>query len=235
MDENTAGQGEGARSETGERRESSAANCCCRAPRGTLRKMTPDEVVMSNAEKLSELQGDALEVAHAVLAKWPHLRITSAARDYKDQARAMAQNACARRDDPKTPRDDRYAWIKDTYWPSMAALALQAWFEQHPHASEPDVVAGFTHLMSGMQPDELRALSKHVVIREREEGDGTGGVSIGDRACAFDMEIPRADATPEQLEIDRQLCEFLLDQAHMRRGKFFMKEGGLARRHWQAA
>lgn len=196
--------------------------------------MTREELCAWNTKKLGELQGDALQVATVVINRWPTLRITSAARDYKDQARAMAQNACARRDDPKTPHDDRYAWIKDTYWPSVAALALQKWFEQHPHASEPDVVAGFTHIMSGLQPNELRALSKHIVIRERDEGDGTDACVIEDRACAFDIAAPRADASPAELKVDQDLCAYLLEAARVLGGKFLMKEGGLPRRHWQA-
>ncbi len=196
--------------------------------------MTREELCAWNTAKLAELQGDALEVAAHVVSTWPTLRITSAARDYRDQARAMAQNACARRDDPKTPHDDRLAWIKDTYWPSIAALALQKWFETHPHASEPDVVDGFTHLMSGLQPNELRALSKHIVIRERDEGDGTGPCCIDDRACAFDIGAPRIDATPEELAVDAAACEYMLEQARLRGGKFLPKEGGLPRRHWQA-
>lgn len=190
--------------------------------------MTPAELCAWNTSKLAELQGAALEVAAYVVHKWPGVRITSAARDYKDQARAMAQNACGRRDDPKTPADDKYAWIKDTYWPSIAALALQKWFEQHPHASEPDVVSGFMHLMSGMQPNELRALSKHIVMRERDEGDGTEACLIDDRACAVDFAVPSDEA------IDQELCAYLLDKAREHGGKFLMKEGGLPRRHFQA-
>lgn len=190
--------------------------------------MTPAELCAWNTSKLAELQGDALEVASTVVHRWPGVRITSAARDFKDQARAMAQNACARRDSLKTAADDKYTWIKDTYWPSIAALALQRWFEQHPHASEPDVVAGFTHLMSGLQPVELRALSKHIVIRERDEGDGTGAVCIDDRACAVDF------AKHDDEAIDQELCAYLLEEARMRKGKFLDHEGGLVRRHWQA-
>lgn len=196
--------------------------------------MTREELCAWNTAKLAELGGDALEVAAHVVATWPWAKITSAARDYKDQARAMAQNACARRDDPKTPHDDRYAWIKDTYALSAASHALQKWFETHPHASEPDVVAGFTHLMSGLQPKELRALSKHIVIRERDEGDGTPPCLIDDRACAFDVAPPRLDATPEELAADAELCAYLKERAKTLGGKFLTREGGLTRRHWQA-
>lgn len=178
-----------------------------------------------NTAKLAELGGDALEVATLAVTRFPGTKIVSAARDYKEQARAMAQNACARRDDPKTPSDDRYKWIIDTYWPSVAALTLQKWFEQRPHASEPDVVDGFTHMMTGFPGNELRALSKHIVIRERVEGDGEVGLCVDDRAEAVDFE-PR--------DGDVAFCGFLQDQATARGGKFLMKEGGLVRRHWQA-
>lgn len=190
--------------------------------------MTPAELCAHNTAKLAELGGDALEVATHVVTKWPGIRIVSAARDYKDQARAMAQNACARRDNPKTEPDDRLRWIADTYWPSIAALALQKWFEEHPRASEPDVVAGFAHLMSGMQPKELRALSKHIVMRERDEGDGCEPCKIDDRACAVDFAVPSVEA------VDEELCTYLAHEARERGGKFLTREGGLVRRHWQA-
>jgi hypothetical protein len=196
--------------------------------------MNREELCAWNTQKLAELGGDALLVASHVVATWPNARITSAARDYREQARAMAQNAVARRDNPKTPRDDRLAWIKDTYWPSIAAIALQQWFEQHPNASEPDVVAGFTHLMSGLQPAELRALSKHVVIRERDEGDGTGACTIDDRAHAVDFAPPRLDATPEEVKSDAEMCAYLHGKAEELGGKFLVKEGGITKRHWQA-
>lgn len=196
--------------------------------------MTAAELCAWNAQKLAELGGDALEVAATVVARWPGVRITSAARDFRDQARAMAHNACAQRDNPKTPRYERLQWIAATYRPSAAALALQSWFVQHPDASEPDVVAGFTHLMSGMQPNELRALSKHIVICERDEGDGTEPMRIDDRALAVDFSIPKHDATPEELAIDEKMCAFLLAQASARGGRFLTREGGLVRRHWQA-
>ncbi len=190
--------------------------------------MNSAELCAWNTTKLAELGGDALEVASHVVSTWPGVRITSAARDYRDQARAMAQNAVSRRDNPKTSPAERLSWIKDTYWPSIAALSLQAWFEQHPHASEPDVVSGFTHLMSGLQPVELRALSKHIVIRDRDEGDGTGGCTIDDRAAAVDF------AKHDDDKIDQALCAYLLEQARERGGKFLDHEGGLVRRHWQA-
>ncbi len=196
--------------------------------------MSPAELCAWNTSKLSELKGDALEVATHVVATWPSCRITSAARDYKDQARAMAQNAVGRRDNPKTAPDDKLAWIKDTYWPSIAALALQKWFEQHPQASEPDVVDGFTHLMRGLSPIELRALSKHIVIRERDEGDGIAGCCIEDHAEAVDFAAPRENATEQELDVDEALCAYLMGQARLRGGKFLDHEGGLKRRHWQA-
>ncbi len=196
--------------------------------------MTPAELCAWNTSKLSELGGDALEVATAVVFRWPTVKITSAARDYKDQARAMAQNAVARRDNPKTHADDRLKWIADTYWPSVCALALQKWFELHPHALVSEVVSGFQHIMRGMQPRELRALSKHIVIRERDEGDGTGGLCIDDRACAVDFAPPSQSATREELAIDENLCAFLMQEARARGGKFLENEGGLTRRHWQS-
>lgn len=180
-----------------------------------------------NMSKLAELGGDALEVASHAVTAWPGVRIASAARDYKQQARDMAQNACAQRDNPKTPPADRLKWIQDTYWPSIAAMALQHWFEQRPNASEPDVVDGFLHLMRGLAPNELRALSKHIVMRERDEGDGTAGLTIDDRAQAVDFDYVAG-------ERDDALCAYLIEQAHARGGRFIPKEGKLIRRHWQA-
>lgn len=156
-------------------------------------------------------------------------KIISAARDYREQARAMAQDACAQRDAAGTAPEKRFTWIRDTYWPSVAANALQRWFEQHPNASEPDVVAGFTHLMSGLTPAELRMLSKHIVIKERDEGDGTGAIALDDHAEAFDVEY-----TPLATESDARLCQHLRARAEQLGGRFIEHEGGLIRRHWQA-
>jgi hypothetical protein len=189
--------------------------------------MLPADLCTWNAAKLAELGGDALEVAAHAVAEWPGVKITSAARDYKEQARSMAQNACAQRDGAKLTDPSRLKWIADTYWPSIAAMALQQWFEQHPTASEPDVVDGFVHLMRGLAPNELRALSKHIVMRERDEGDGTTGICIDDRAQAVDFEYVPGDR-------DIALCTYLSDEARARGGKFLPHEGKLTRRHWQA-
>jgi hypothetical protein len=185
------------------------------------------DVATWNATKLAELQGDALTVATEVTQKFPGVRILSAARDYKQQAADMAHNAVSQRDNPGAGPADRLKWIADTYWPTPVAQELQRWFEGNPTASEPDVSSAFANIMRGFSGHELRKLSKHIVMRERDEGDGTGPCSVDDRSDAVDFEY-----VPGQR--DNALCLFLRERAGELGGRFLAVEGKEIRRHWQS-
>lgn len=142
----------------------------------------------------------AAQAATDFLAQFPEAVLTSGRRDSKSQASAMASNVAL---NPK--------WIAQTYVPSPAALACQAWVDTQSACLTGDVLSsGLLAVLSTFSDADLNHLSWHL-----------GG-------NAFDVQPDGDSAKIAALQS--------LASARNTAGgsaKFLASEGGLTRFHWQ--
>lgn len=99
-------------------------------------------------------------------------------------------------------------WILETYKASKPAMAAHAWVIANKHVrAVGDIADGLEFVLRTFSPEALESLSRHFT------GD------------AFDLR-PRS--------VNREMREWLEDEAEKRGALFLDREGGLIRYHWQA-
>ena len=97
------------------------------------------------------LADTAKAAAYKLRQKHPEVVFTSGRRNLAGQAAAMAGNVALKR-----------SYIVDTYAPSQARAACQAWVDAHPEAITPDAIAaGLLGVLTGLG-DAAGAISKHL-------------------------------------------------------------------------
>jgi hypothetical protein len=149
---------------------------------------------------ISGLRGAAFDACKKFLQQFPNADITSTKRNLEDQCRAMAGNVIYNR-----------KWIMQTYAPSAARDACQAWVDANPNSRVPTLISGgLFGVLQPMSEDQLQGLSWHL------SGD------------AFDV-FPDGDQ-------NKIICLGSLVSSCEASGgtaKFLQAEGGLTRWHWQ--
>ena len=154
-----------------------------------------------NKDIIAGLNPVAADIATRFLAAFPGAVLTSGRRSVAGQASAMASNVV-----------QNQKWIAQTYVPSPAAQACQAWVDAAASCMSGDVIsAGLLAVLSTFSDADLNRLSYHL------GGNAFDVQPDGDQAKAAWLQNAVAERN-----------------AAGGTAKFLAKEGGLTRWHLQA-